>query len=91
MNPEVSYTQDLSPDDSNHDLDAPKCGLWKWWSFGSRYLSLSLEMEDKVSLKVMETLGLMGYLWGSPTKLKWPEPTKACVDPPFCPLDTYQD
>ena len=26
---EVSYTQDFSPDDLNHDLSTPKCGVWK--------------------------------------------------------------
>ena len=26
---EVSYTQDLPLDDSNHNLDTPKCELWK--------------------------------------------------------------
>ena len=29
MNPDVSYTQNLPPDDSNHDFDTPKCGLGK--------------------------------------------------------------
>ena len=62
MNLEVSYTQDLPPDDSNHNLDTPKCGIWKWWSLDSQCLSLSLEVEDKVSLKVIETLALIGYL-----------------------------
>ena len=62
MNMEVSYTQDLSLDDLNHDLDTPKCRLWKGWSLGSYYLSLSLEVEDKVSFKVMNTLAPIGYL-----------------------------
>ena len=37
----VSYTQDLPPDDSNHDLNTPKCGLWKEGGHGSLSLSLS--------------------------------------------------
>ena len=77
MNLEVSYTQDLLPDDSNHDLDTPKCGVWNGWSLGSHYLFLSLEVEDKVSLKVIKTLAPMGVFIGSPTKLKWLEPIKA--------------
>ena len=64
MNMEVSYTQDLLPNDPNHNLDTLKCGLWKRWSLGFHYLSLSLEVEDKVSLKVMETLALMGVFIG---------------------------
>ena len=79
MNLEVSYTQDLPLDDLNHDLDTPKCGLWKWWSLGSYHLSLSLQVEEKVSLKFMEILALIGYLYGFLTELKWLEPTKACV------------
>ena len=35
---EVSYTQDLLPDDSTHDLGTPKCGLWKGGGHGSHYL-----------------------------------------------------
>ena len=38
---EVSYTQDLQPDDSNHDLGVPKCGLWKGGDYNSLSLSLS--------------------------------------------------
>ena len=64
MNLEVSYTQDLLPDNSNHNLDTPKCGLWKIFSLGSHYFFLSLDVEDKVSLKVMETLALMGVFIG---------------------------
>ena len=60
MNLEVLYTQDLSLNDSNHDLDTSKCRLWKISSLGSHYLFLSLEVEDKVSLKVMESLAPIG-------------------------------
>ena len=52
MNLEVSYTQDLPSDNSNHDLGTPKCRLWKEGSLSSHFLSFSLEVEDKV----METL-----------------------------------
>ena len=41
MNLEVSCTQDLPPDDSNHDLDTPKYGLWKSEYLSSLFLSLS--------------------------------------------------
>ena len=64
MNLEVSYTQDLLPDDLNHDLGTPKYGLWKRESLDSHYLFLSLEVEDKVSLKIMETLAPIGlFIW----------------------------
>ena len=56
MNLEILYTQDLLPNDLNHDLDTPKCGLWNGVSLGSYYFFFSLEVEDKFSLKVMETL-----------------------------------
>ena len=62
MNLEVSYTQDLSLDDSNHDLGTPKYGLWQGGSLSSHYLSLSLDVEEKVFLKVIETLAPMGNL-----------------------------
>ena len=56
MNMEILYTQDLLPNDLYHDLDTPKSGLWNGGSLSSYYLFFSLEVEDKVSLKVMETL-----------------------------------
>ena len=34
--------------------------LWKRGSLGSHYLSLSLKVEDKISIKVIETLTLKG-------------------------------
>ena len=59
-------TQTTPLDDSSHDLDTPKCELWNGWSLSSHYLSLSLEVEDKISLKVMETLTSMGVFMGFP-------------------------
>ena len=59
MNLEVSYTQDLPLNDSNHNLDTPKCGLWKGLYLGSHYVSFYLEVEDKVPLKFVETLAFM--------------------------------
>ena len=60
MNLEVSYTQYLLPNDTNHNLGTLKSWLWKGGSLSSHYLSLSLEVEDKVSLKVIETLATKG-------------------------------
>ena len=37
---EVLYTQDLPPNDSNHYLGTPKCGLWNGGDYNSLYFSL---------------------------------------------------
>ena len=53
---EVSYTQDLSPDNSNHDLGTPKCGFWKGGGYNSLSLSLFLEVEDNSHQKSLGNL-----------------------------------
>ena len=73
----VLYTQNLSLDDSNHDLGNPKYGLWNGGGYGS--LSPSLELEDNTHQKVMETLTLKGVFIRLPIRLKWLEPIKAWV------------
>ena len=49
---EVLYTQDLSPNDSKHNLGTPKCGFQK----GGSYDSLSLEVKDNSHQKSLGNL-----------------------------------
>ena len=56
--PKVSYTQDLLPDDLNHNLGTPKYELWKGEILGS----LSKGGRQPLYQKVLETL--------TPTRLK---------------------
>ena len=56
---EVSYTQDLLSDNSNHNLNTQKCGFCKGEFIG--FFSHSLEMEYDYK-NTLETLILKGYL-----------------------------
>ena len=53
---EVSYIQDLPPNDSIHDFGTPKCGLWTERLLGSLSLSLSLSLYLSISLSLSLSL-----------------------------------
>ena len=64
---EVSYAQDLPPDDSKNDLGTPKYRLWKEGGYG--FLSL-YKWKTTLTKSHWETLTPKGVFIGLPIKLK---------------------